>query len=197
VAAALKAPPPAGPARLCRAGDARLVVIDVQTRLAAAMGEADRARVLGNLAVLLEAARALEVPVVATEQYPKGLGPTEPAVAGRLPEATRRVTKTSFSCRPAEGFLTALEDPPRAQVVIAGMEAHVCVLQTAFDLHDVGYRVFVVEDAVCSRAPGNHRNALERLRQGGVEVTCTESVVFEWLGDARHPRFKALSALLK
>jgi nicotinamidase-related amidase len=173
------------------------VVVDVQTRLAAAMAEDDRTRVLHNLSVLLDAARALEVPVVATAQYPKGLGPIESAVSDRLPEWTQRVTKTSFSCCPAEGFLASLEPPARAQVVLAGMEAHVCVLQTALDLQGEGYQVFVVEDAVCSRDPHNHRNALERLRQGGVVVTNTESVVFEWLGDARHPRFKAVSALLK
>jgi len=186
-----------GASHLCRAEASQLVVVDVQPRLAAAMPEADGARTIRNLGVLLAAARALEVPVLATEQYPKGLGATEPEVAGHFPEATRILEKTAFSCCGADGFTACLDAADRPQVVLAGMEAHVCVLQTACELNGRGFQVFVVEDAVCSRDPRNHRNALERLRQAGVVVTSTESVVFEWLRDARHPQFKALSALLK
>jgi nicotinamidase-related amidase len=181
---------------LCRAEASQLLVVDVQPRLAAAMPDADRQRTLRNLGVLLEAAQALQVPVIATEQYPKGLGATEPPIAARFPAAVRLFTKTSFSCCGADGFLAGLA-PGRPQVVIGGMETHVCVLQTAFDLHARGLQVFVVGDAVCSRDPDNRQDALERLRQGGIAITSTESVVFEWLRDAAHPQFRTLSALLK
>lgn len=182
---------------LCHAGSAQLVVVDVQERLAAAMPEADRARVLRNLGILIETARILDVPVLATEQYPRGLGPSEPEVASRLPAGAPVLEKTSFSCCGAEGFNASLDPGARPQVVLSGMEAHVCVMQTAFELRNQGFQVFVVEDAVCSRDPRNHANALARLRQGGISVPSTESVVFEWLGNARHPYFKAVSALLK
>jgi nicotinamidase-related amidase len=182
---------------LCRADLARLVVVDVQVRLAAAMPAQDRERVQRNLTVLVPAARALQVPVVATEQYPRGLGATEPELARLFAGEVPVVEKTTFSCCGADGFLERLSPTPGAQAVIAGMETHVCVLQTAFDLQARGMQVFVVADAVCSRDPRNHEHALQRLRHAGVVVTSTESVVFEWLGDARHPRFKELSALLK
>ena len=182
---------------LCRAEASQLVIVDVQPRLAAAMPEADGDRVIRNLGILLEAARALEIPVVATEQYPKGLGPTEPEVASHFPGSAQVLAKTTFSCCGADGFTACLDAGGRPQVVVGGMEAHVCVLQTAVELHSRGFQVYVVEDAVCSRDPRNHRNALERLRQAGIVVTGTESVVFEWLRDAKHPHFKALSALLK
>ncbi len=156
-----------------------------------------RARVLRNLGILLETARLLQIPVLATEQYPRGLGPSEPEVASRLPAGAPVLEKTSFSCCGAEGFTACLDATARPQIVLGGMEAHVCVLQTAFDLRDRGFQVFVVEDAVCSRDPRNHANALARLRQGSIDVPSTESVLFEWLGNARHPQFKAVSALLK
>jgi nicotinamidase-related amidase len=136
------------------------------------------------------------VPAIATEQYPRGLGPTDPAVAAALPEGTPLLDKTCFACGGDEAFRLALAAAERRQVVLAGMEAHVCVLQTALLLHG-DYQVFVVEDAVCSRNPDHHRNAMERLRQAGVTVTNTESVLFEWLRDAAHAQFKAVSALVK
>lgn len=182
---------------LCRTALGQLVVIDVQPRLAAAMPEADLERCLRRLGLLLEAATLLQVPVVATAQYPQGLGETEPVIARAFPPGTAVLAKTSFSCCGADGFTDRLGASGRPQVVLSGMEAHVCVLQTAFDLRSLGLQAFVVEDAVCSRDPHDHANAMARLRQGGVVVTNTESVLFEWLEDASHPQFKAVSALLK
>ncbi|HKJ08245.1 MAG TPA: hydrolase [Gammaproteobacteria bacterium] len=182
---------------LTHADTAQLVVIDVQQRLAGAMGSEDRARVLRNAAILLQTAGTLQVPVIATQQYPKGLGPTEPDVADHLPAQAVRLDKTVFSCCRADGFNAAVSATGRSQVVLAGMETHVCVLQTALELHAQGHQVFVVEDACCSRDPANASNAARRLRHAGVIVTNTESVVFEWLGDARHEAFKALSALVR
>ncbi len=183
-------------APLCRAEESQLLLVDVQERLAAAMPEAARARMLRAAGLLLEAAARLAIPVHATEQYPQGLGPTVAALAAKLP-AARTLEKTAFSCCAAEGFADAIAATGRRQVVLAGMETHICVLQTALELHALGYHVFVVEDAVCSRIEAHAANGLQRLRAAGVTVTNSESVLFEWLRDSRHEHFKALSALLK
>lgn len=185
---------PAYHATLCDSKDSQLVVIDIQERLSGAMDEEVRTRVVRNAGILIEAATLLEVPVILTEQYPQGLGPTLAELAGKLPESSASVEKTCFSGCSADGFEASLSG---RQVVLAGMETHVCVMQTALELHALGRQVFVVEDAVCSRRKPNHKNALARLRQAGVVVTNTESVLFEWLRDARHEHFKALSRLIK
>lgn len=182
---------------LSAADSSQLVIIDEQARLASAMPEADRTRVLRNTGILLRGAAILGVTVLCTEQYPKGLGPTEEPVRGLIPAGMPTVEKTCFSCHRSGEFRATLEAVDRPQVILTGMETHVCVLQTALELHGAGYQVFVVEDAVCSRNPANHGNALARLRQAGVIVTNTESVLFEWLRDARHGHFKAVSALIK
>lgn len=155
-----------------------------------------RERVLRNTGILVDAAQALGVPVCHTEQYPRGLGPTEPELARRL-SAAQRLEKTAFSCCGAAGFDAVVCADARTQWIVCGMEAHVCVLQTALDLRARGLEVFVVEDAVCSRSDTNHSNALARLRQAGVVVSNTESVLFEWLRDAADSQFKTLSALIR
>ena len=180
---------------LCSATHSRLLVIDIQTRLAAAMPDADRARVLRNTTLLLQAAALLAVPTCVSEQYPKGLGTTEDELTQHLPVNTQRIEKTCFAACDANSF--SLDHSAETQYVLAGMEAHVCILQTALQLHAQGRTVFVVEDAVCARQPASTANALARLRQTGVIVTNTESVIFEWLRDAHHEHFKTLSALLR
>jgi nicotinamidase-related amidase len=182
---------------LCRADDSQLVVVDVQERLAGAMPPEDLEAVVGNLRILLTAAGRLGLPVTLTEQYPKGLGPTLAGVTEALPAGAKSVEKTAFSCCRAEGFDDALAAARRPRVILAGMEAHVCVLQTAMDLRSRGHGVCVVEDAVCSRHPRNRANAIARLRQAGVWMVSTESVVFEWLQDASNPHFKSLSRLIR
>lgn len=182
---------------LCRAESAQLVVVDIQTRLAPAMPEKVLARVLRNTRLLLRVSELLGHPCVVTEQYPQGLGSTLPEVEECVPSGAQRLQKTSFSCAGGPGFLEALRSQAREQVVLTGMEAHVCVLQTAADLAEAGWQVFVVEDAVCSRRLENYQNALERLRALGIQITSAESVVFEWLREARHPHFKTVSSLLR
>ena len=182
---------------LANANDSVLVIIDLQERLAAAMSPAVRGGVIRNARLLLEAARRLVIPTLVTEQYPKGLGPTAAQVAEMFPGGTPRFEKTCFSCAGAASFSAALNQSGRPQVILAGMEAHVCVLQSALDLLAVHHGVFVVEDACCSRNQEHHANAMHRLRAAGVWVTNTESVVFEWLRDARQEHFKAMSALLR
>jgi nicotinamidase-related amidase len=185
------------PALLCSADDSQLIVVDLQIRLLAAMSEADRAAMVKNAEILLQAVEALDVPVVYTEQYPKGLGPTVPAILERMPAMARGVQKTGFSCYAEESFRKAVKVTGRQQVVLIGQEAHVCVLQTALELADEGYQVFVVEEAVCSRSAFHKQNALLRMRGAGVVVTNVESVLFEWLRDAAHPQFKTVTHLIR
>ena len=174
-----------------------LVVIDVQERLAAAMLPVALEAVVRNTRILILAAARLGVPVLATEQYRKGLGPTVAELTEVLPAGALLSEKTCFSCAGAEPFSIASGASGRSQVILAGMEAHVCVLQSALELRAAGREVFVVEDACCSRKQENHTNAMFRLRAAGVAVTNTESVLFEWLRDARHEHFKAISAFLR
>ncbi len=182
---------------LCDVTASQLVVVDIQTQLAGAMQADDRIRVIRNAGILVQAAGLLSVPLIASEQYPKGLGPTEEEVAWHFPETLEAVEKSCFACTGEPAFREALTRHGRPQVVLAGMETHVCVLQTAMELQADGYAVFVAEDAVCSRKESHHRNALERLRAAGVVVSNIESVLFEWVRDARHEQFKAISALIK
>jgi nicotinamidase-related amidase len=182
---------------LCRQHDSQLVVVDVQEKLSAAMAAAERRRVLSVIATLLQAAKLLEVPVALTEQYPKGLGPTEATLKVDLTPKAQIFEKTSFSCCQAGGFTQRMIETHRRQVIVTGMEAHVCVLQTALELQAHGFEVYVVEDGVCSRDARNHVNAMDRLRQAGVIVTNHESLLFEWMRDATHPHFKIISSLLK
>jgi nicotinamidase-related amidase len=174
--------------KLARAADSALIVIDIQERLAFAMPARDS--VVRATGILLEAAARLDIPVLITEQYPKGLGGTVADVALKLPEATTRIEKTCFSASAALALT-------RPQVVLAGMEAHVCVLQTALELAAGGLDVFVVADAVCSRTEANYSNALARMQRAGIIVTNTESVIFEWLRDAAHEHFRPLSRLIR
>ncbi|MGA2114402.1 MAG: hydrolase [Bryobacteraceae bacterium] len=182
---------------LARAADSVVVIIDIQERLAAAMLSSARQAAIRNTRILIQAAACLGVPVLVTEQYPKGLGPTVAELTGILPGGTQRFEKTCFSCARAGTFSAALDASGRSQVILVGMEAHVCVLQSALELRAGGREVFAVEDACCSRKQENHINAMYRLRGAGVAVTNTESVLFEWLRDARHEHFKAISALVR
>ncbi|MGD0961070.1 MAG: hydrolase [Methylomonas sp.] len=174
-----------------------VLIIDIQTRLAAAMPENDAAVMTANVCKLLQAAEIFNVPVLLTEQYPQGLGPTMADICRHLPADVRIFSKTSFSCCGAENFNQVLLSSKCRQVILCGQEAHVCVLQTAIDLIQLGLQVYVVEDAVCSRRPEHKHNAMQRMSRQGVTPVCLESVLFEWLKDAKHADFKAVSALVR
>jgi nicotinamidase-related amidase len=183
---------------LCTSKYSQLLIIDSQERLAAAMPKNDLAVVIANVNRLVNTASELNIPIIATEQYSKGLGHTIAAIKERLPVGVKPTEKTCFSCCTAAGFERDLtRDEQRKQVVMVGMESHICILQTASGLQHWGYQVFVAADAVCSRIPANRDNALERMRHCGIQVTNTESVAFEWLGDSTHERFKVVSNLFK
>lgn len=183
---------------LCQAKLSQLIVIDAQERLAAVMRKDDLAVTVSNINRLIDAARLLGVPIISTEQYPKGLGRTIESIRCNLPEAVAPTKKTCFSCCTASGFERNLElQPDRKQVVLVGMEAHICIVQTASGLKRWGYQVFVAEDAVCSRHPRNRDNAMERMRHCGIQVTNAESVAFEWMGDSTHEKFRDVSQSFK
>jgi len=176
----------------------QLLIIDAQERLAAAMPPEDLERALANIERLISAARTLGIPIIATEHNPKGLGPILPAIAQQLPPEVAPTEKTCFSCCTAAGFEHNLDrEPGRKQVIMVGMEAHICILQTASGLRRWGYQVFVAEDAICSRHPALRLNAVERMRHSGIQITSSESVAFEWLGDSTHEHFREILALFK
>jgi len=177
--------------------DSRLLIVDMQEKLLPAIPVADQ--LLDNCVRLVRAARLLDVPVFATEQYPRGLGSTAPALAELIPE---RPEKLRFSCAEVLGWDRSAEcaDPrlrDRTRVVVAGIEAHVCVLQTALDLLAAGYLVYVVADAVASRRKLDWRIALERLSTHGAIITTLESVLFEWCEVAGSDEFREISRLVK
>lgn len=182
---------------LVDAKKATLLLVDMQARLLPAMtGGADAEQ---RCAILIKAARTLDVPVAASEQYPKGLGHTVPALAAEIGNAPV-FEKLAFSCwrdKAIRAHLIAAHEAGRPLVILAGIEAHVCVMQTAADLAAAGFGVFAVADAMASRAPASHALAMERMRQNGVAVVNTEMVVFELLGQAGTAEFKSLSALVR
>ena len=180
------------PVKRLRAEASALVVVDVQDRLLAKIPTA--AALVANAGFLLDIAALLGVPVRATEQYPKGLGPTTPEIARRLPADLP--AKTAFSCCGAGTFLEELEMLRRPSVVLVGMETHVCVAQTALDLLAARLHVFLPVDALAARGRLDHDTAIRRLEQAGAVPTTVEAVAFEWTGDASHPKFKAVSSLV-
>jgi nicotinamidase-related amidase len=178
---------------LLERGKCRLLMVDVQERLLPAMF--DPTQVLKNGARLLEAARTLAVPVVVSEQYPAGLGRTVPELASLAP-ANAVHEKVEFSCFANPALQAALGAADR-QTVIFGIEAHVCVLQTALEMAAAEHDVTIVVDAVGSRVPESKEIALRRLQDAGVRVATTEMVLFEWLRRAGTPEFKAISKLIR
>ncbi|MDO9105897.1 MAG: isochorismatase family protein [Methylovulum sp.] len=174
-----------------------LVVIDIQTKLSAVMPENAAASMIAHTGILVEAAARLNIPVLLSEQYPKGLGATDTSIVQKLSTGFQVFDKTGFSCCAADGFSEAMERSRRKQIILVGQEAHVCVLQTALELLHLGYQVHIAEDAVCSRKAEHKFYALQRLQQQGATLTNHESVLFEWLRNSAHPEFKAISGLLR
>ena len=174
---------------LLRVDLSTLLLIDLQERLQPAIHEAEQ--VLAASLWLTRVARRLDIPVLCTEQYPRGLGPTVAALRDLL-DAESIVDKLHFSAL-AEGRLLALPGGSREQFVVAGTEAHVCVLQTVLDLLAAGRKVFVVDEAVGSRRPTDKALALARMRAHGADIVSREMVVFEWLGQAGNDVFRELS----
>ncbi|QEG41908.1 hydrolase [Roseimaritima ulvae] len=178
--------------RLLDAEHSGLLIVDVQQRLLPLVRGHER--VQRNIQRLLAAAELLSVDVVVTEQYPERLGGTVPEL-GTLPRPA--LPKRAFSAAACEGVGQAFREAQLRQIVVVGIETHVCVLQTALDLLAAGWDVFVVVDAVSARGELDHDVALDRLRDEGVSLTTTESCLFEWTTTSTHEHFKAISALVK
>ncbi len=185
------------PVPVLHRSQALVLAIDLQERLAAAMDPATLPSLRRNAVMLLEGAKALGVPVLASEQYPRGLGPTLPDVAAALPVETRPLEKLAFSCWAEPTLRAALEATGRRQAILCGIEAHVCVFQTARDLAAAGFQVFLPVDAVSSRTPGNATIGLDLARTAGAVLTSVEAVLFDLLGSAADPAFRAVSRLVK
>jgi nicotinamidase-related amidase len=177
------------------ADQAALVIIDVQEKLAPAMNEELYGQLLLDTNLLIEGFRAMKLPIIATEQYPKGLGHTVTELAAATEQHC--VEKVSFSCCGAEGFVDALEKSGAKQVLVVGMETHVCVLQTVLDLLDRGYVVHLVKDAVSSRFKSDYEAALTIAAQAGAVVTTTEAALFQLVKVAGTDAFKVVSKLVR
>ncbi|MCA9676479.1 MAG: isochorismatase family protein [Kofleriaceae bacterium] len=178
---------------------AALLIVDVQERLAAAMSGEARERVDRNVCVLIEAARRFAIPVVVSEQYPRGLGPTSAPVEAGLAtlDGVERFEKLEFSACQAAAFPPLWARLGRDTWIVTGMETHVCVQRTVRDLRGRGAHVHVVADAVASRTETNRQIGLGLMARAGATITSTETVVFELLGKAGGDDFKALSKLIK
>ena len=172
----------------------QVVFIDIQEKLVDVMIKNEIKKVIDASTILIEAAKILEVPCLYTEQYPKGLGPTVKELKSLLPHPP--IEKKTFSCLDAPNFKSHLVKS-RPQIILCGLETHICILQTALALKASGKEVFVVEDATLSRTNLNHQNAIHRLRSEGVVITNVESVIFEWLRVAQGDHFKAINKLIK
>jgi hypothetical protein len=170
-----------------------VLVVDVQAKLLPAIPR--QHELLRDLTFLLDVAGVLSVPALATEQYPHGLGPTVPTIAERC--RPDRPDKFTFSCCAGIDMLGQCRDLGCTQVVLTGLETHVCVLQTGLDLLTAGLTVFVPTDAVAARGLLDHEVALRRLERAGAMLTTVETTAFEWLGSAQHPHFKAVSQLVR
>ena len=171
-----------------------LVIVDIQAKLNPVMFDPERAPL--GAEKLLKGAEILGVPALLSEQYPKGVGATVDALQGLMP-AGCPIEKDSFSCVADEGFTERFGEVRRAQAVLAGIETHICVMQTALQLLENGFEVFVVADACASRSPDNHAAGLQRIRDAGGWVVTVEMVLFEWLKHSGTPEFKKISQLIK
>ena len=173
---------------------AAVLVVDIQERMVAAMESALLARMLNRAVALLQGAQALGLPVLVTEQYPKGLGRTIEQIASALPEGAPVIEKIEFSCAVPE-VMERLKE--RRQVLLCGMEAHVCVFQTARDLLEKGWVPYLCADALLSRTAEDRQIGLERARELGAVVTTVECALFDMLGKAGTPEFKRVSAAVR
>ena len=171
-----------------------LLIVDIQERLIPAMQ--DGGRLIANCQHLIDLSKMYGMPILLTEQYPKGLGMTVPEIRNALPEY-RPFEKTSFSCCGSSDFKGALKKLGRQNILLTGMEAHVCVLQTCLDLMSAGFNAHLVRDAVCSRSAANADTGIEMMRDAGAVITCTETALFQLLKAAGTDEFRAISKRIK
>jgi nicotinamidase-related amidase len=180
-----------------RLSHAALVVVDMQERLLAAFSEERRAAVVERTHLAIDVAKVLEIPILVSEQYPKGLGPTLPSIRERIGHTFAPIEKLAFSCGRSPEFKKALEATGRHDILITGVEAHVCVLQTVNDLIRAGFHVFVLSDAVTSRRDSDKTAGLALMDKAGAVVGTAEIFAFQLLERAGSDRFKQVSKLVR
>lgn len=176
------------------AGDSLFLIVDVQEKLIPAMWHKEDT--VQTCAKLLQSAKILQVPHLVSEQYPAGIGHTDASLLEHI-DPENVVEKMTFSCMEEPVFVEAVKSRGKKQIVVCGMETHVCVLQTVLDLLSADYQVFVIEDAVASRSVKNKMLGIERMRQCGAQIVSSEMVMFEWLKRAGSPEFKSVLPLIK
>lgn len=174
-----------------------LAIVDIQERLLGALAEDRRTAVVERALIAVDTALVLGVPVLVSEQYPKGLGPTAAPIRQHLGDAFAPIEKLAFSCGRSPEFRQALERTGRREVILCGVETHVCVLQTALDLVHENYQVFIAADAVASRRDVDRDTALALLRQAGVTIGTTEMFAFQMLECAGTDEFRKISKIVK
>ncbi len=174
-----------------------LVVIDMQERLMGAIPDEYRKSTIKNAAVLIESAKAFQIPIIVTEQYPKGLGSTIPEIRDCIGEGIRPLEKVVFSCARAPEFKSAMDEAGRREVLVCGIETHVCVLQTVIDMVNEGYVVYVPADAVASRKNLDWEKGIGLIERAGAFVGTTEAFLFQLLERAGTEEFKTISKLIK
>lgn len=172
-----------------------LLVVDVQGKLAELMHQ--REALFANVQRMIKGAKVLELPILVTEQVPEKLGATRPEIAEHLAKETEPIHKSSFSCCGNAAFMEQFKALGRRQVLLTGIETHICVYQTALDLLDLGYEVQLVTDAVSSRAAENRQIGIERMKEAGATLTTTEMALFELLRAAEGPQFKEITKIVK
>ena len=172
-----------------------LAIIDMQDAFRAKIP--NFTEVANRIAVMVQGARLLGLPIIVTEQYPKGLGHTAPEILAVLPESLEIIEKTTFSSCGAQSFLTQLERSAAKQVLLCGIEAHICVNQTAHDLLAKGFQVHLLTDCITSRKPYDRKAATRKMQGSGAILCSVEMALFELMRDAKHEQFKAIQGLIK
>jgi nicotinamidase-related amidase len=170
------------------------VIIDIQEKLSSKMKY--RTSILNNTIKLINSCKILNIPIIVTEQYPKGIGQTEKEIIEHLPEYNP-ILKMTFSCYGEENFRDALNGAKKSNIIIAGIEAHVCVLQTALDCIKAGYNVHVIKDAICSREESNMETAIKLMFAGGAVISSTEIAIFQLLKECGTEEFKKIMPFIK
>lgn len=173
--------------------DCLLLIIDIQEKLVKMI---NNSLIINNATKIAKTARILNLPTIITEQYPKGLGNTIEGIKNEITDA-KYLEKTNFSALNEFSIEEEITKANKKQIIILGIETHICVLQTAFDLLKEGYEVFVIKDASASRSEENNNLALQRLIHAGAQILSTEMVIFELLKSSKHPNFKEIQALVK
>lgn len=180
-----------------RRNDIFLLLIDIQEKLFKPMSPLVQTQMIRNIQLLLALAKKLAIPTVVTEQYPKGLGETIPELKEALDDNYSPITKLSFSCCGEEAFPQQVQQIKKNQIILTGMETHVCVFQTALDLLAHGYQLFVPQDAVCSRRKADWQTGLKLMDMAGAVITTTETIIFQLLEKAGTEEFRYMSPLLR